>query len=259
VALGEGTHTVVLLSVNGDGEQTLSEELEETVRVLCAREPAQLAAIARQEGADLVAIDARAASAGAWRSLAALQADRETAGLPVQLFASEDAVAATALDLGAFLLLGKPLSVEAAVLIVERAGGGPHRRVLIADEDVDVRRILGEGLTAAGHHVQTAADGADFLELARTDPPHVAIVHLLLPGINGIEAIAQLRSTPALNEIPLVALLSREPSPGEMERLSRSVEALARSKRALAVPTSELVRNALARLKRMRDRLHSVG
>ena len=34
---------------------------------------------------------------------------------------------------------------------------------------------------------------------------------------------------------------------------------IALSKRALAVPTSELVRNALARLKRMRDRLHSVG
>ena len=254
---GEGT--VVLLRQNETVCTRLEQDLEGTVRLIAVEEPAQLAALARQESADLVAIDARSASAGAWRSLAALQADRETAALPVQLFLSEDEAGEMALDLGAFLLLGKPLSVEAAVAIVERAGGGPHRRVLIADEDVDVRRILGEALTAAGHHVRTAADGADMLQLARTDPPHVAIVHLLLPGINGIEAMAQLRTNPNLRDVPLVALLSREPSPGEMERLSRSIDSLSRGRRARAVALADLVRNALSRVRRIRNGAEAVG
>jgi PAS domain S-box-containing protein len=247
---GEGT--VVLLRQNDAYSEQLDADLEGAVRLISVDEPAQLAALARQESADLVAIDARSASSGAWRSLAALQADRETSALPVQLFASEDEGGEMVLDLGAFLLLGKPLSVESAVALVERAGGGPHRRVLIADEDVDVRRILGEALIAAGHRVRTAADGADMLQLARTDPPHVAIVHLLLPGINGIEVMAQLRTNPNLRDVPLVALLSREPSPGEMERLSRSIDALSRGRRARAVALGDLIRNALLRLRRIR-------
>jgi CheY-like chemotaxis protein/two-component sensor histidine kinase len=248
----DGEGTVVLLRQNDTYSARLEQDLEGAVRLIAVEEPAQLAALARQESADLVAIDARSASSGAWRSLAALQADRETSALPVQLFASEDGTGEMALDLGAFLLLGKPLSVEAAVSLVERAGGGPHRRVLIADEDVDVRRILGEALTAAGHHVRTAADGADMLQAARSDPPHVAIVHLLLPGINGIEVMAQLRTNANLRDVPLVALLSREPSPKEMERLTRSIESLSRGRRARAVALGDLVRNALLRLKRIR-------
>jgi PAS domain S-box-containing protein len=245
-----GQGTVVLLQPTEQAEARLRQDLDGAVRLLVAPDPAQLASIARRENADLVAIDARGASAGAWRSLAALQADRETAGLPVQLFASEDEGGEIALDLGAFLLLGKPLSVESAVDVVERAAGGPHKRVLIADEDLDIRRILGEALTAAGHSVRTAADGADLLDLARRDPPHVAVVHLLLPGVNGIEAMAQLRTNPALRDVPLVALLSREPSPGEMELLSRSIEGFGNGRRVRRVPVAEMLSDSLARLKR---------
>jgi PAS domain S-box-containing protein len=258
-----GQGTVILLRRDGTSNSKLEHELEDSIRLIAVDEPAQLAATARREAADLVALDARSASLGAWRSLAALQADRETSGMPVQLFAAGDEEGDLALDLGAFLLLGKPLSVEAAVTLVEQAGGGAHRRVLIADEDVDVRRILGEALTAAGHEVRTAADGADMLDKARAEPPHVAVVNLLLPGVNGIEVMAQLRVTPELQDVPLVALLSREPSPGEMERLTRSIDIVGRSTSVRSAPLTELVRNALKRLKRgrkgARSRVHSDG
>jgi CheY-like chemotaxis protein len=152
----------------------------------------------------------------------------------------------TALDLGLLTMLAKPLSVERAAFVVQRAAGDiDDVTVLIADDDPDVRRILGETLSAAGCDVRTAASGGEMLDTARRIHPHVAVIDLLMPGMDGIEAIAAMRAEPALSGIPIVALITREMATEEMMRLTESVGAIGRGRAARSHPIAELLRSVV--------------
>jgi two-component system, cell cycle response regulator len=62
-----------------------------------------------------------------------------------------------------------------------------HRKVLIADDDPDIRRLVAHWLEAAGYDVQHAVDGREALEAAHRDCPHFLITDWDMPGLDGIE------------------------------------------------------------------------
>jgi CheY-like chemotaxis protein len=240
---------VVALLHSDRAAERLQQDLAGTVVVVGTSDAGQVARLARQERAAVVAIDVRTPHSGGWRALASLQADRETADLPTLLFAHEDDDGEIALDLALFHALAKPLYVEHAreLIISAHTGPRPIEHVLIADVDPDVRRILGEALVAAGCRVSTARDGGQLLRSLADDPPDVLVLDLLAPAISGVEVLAQLQTDRELRDLPLVVLLTPELALEDMERLDRVVAALARGRRARAVPSGELVREALAR------------
>lgn len=67
-----------------------------------------------------------------------------------------------------------------------------ERRILIADDDPDVRSIFGDYLIHAGYSVQTAADGDRALEMAAQSPPDIALVDVMMPGPSGMVLAARL-------------------------------------------------------------------
>lgn len=71
---------------------------------------------------------------------------------------------------------------------------GRDLRVLIADDEPDVRLLLRLGLR---HHqievVGEAANGLEVIEICAVDPPDAIVLDLLMPGMNGFEAIPQLK------------------------------------------------------------------
>ncbi len=79
-----------------------------------------------------------------------------------------------------------------------------HRRVLIIDDDADVREAIAEALENDGFEVDRAAGGEEALERLRSGPrPSVILLDLLMPGMDGTEFLSQLRSDPALADIPV--------------------------------------------------------
>lgn len=68
------------------------------------------------------------------------------------------------------------------------------RRVLIIEDDPDSRQVMREVVERAGYVVFAAADGVAGIELARTAAPHVAIVDLGLPFMDGCEVGQRLRA-----------------------------------------------------------------
>jgi PAS domain S-box-containing protein len=239
-----GETKVVALMHNERAVGRITEDLSGTLRVIGATEPSQFATLARREDPQLLALDARAPDYGAWRAVDALQAEPATSRIPIVLFAHQDDLGETAIDLGFLTVLAKPISVEHATEMVGAAAGGQPATVLIADDDPDVRRILGEALSAAGCEVQTASSGGEALDMARRLQPAVALVDLLMPGMDGVEAIAVMRSEPALRDVQVIAILSREMADEEMERLSGSIEAIGRGHRARTLATAEILRHA---------------
>jgi PAS domain S-box-containing protein len=242
---GRDDRTIVVLSHDAQALVRMKDDLDGMVRLLGTTEPAQVAALARRERPRVVALDARAPNHGAWRALGALQVEPTTAALPALLYAHHDDAGEMALDFGVVTLLAKPLAVEYAAGVVQRAAGGRDDiAVTIADDDPDVRRILGEALAAAGCDVRTAASGGELLDLARHLQPDVVVTDLVMPGMNGVEVIAAMRTEPLLAGIPVVALISREMETAEMALLSESVETLCRARSDLAHATVQLLRRA---------------
>jgi DNA-binding NtrC family response regulator len=67
-------------------------------------------------------------------------------------------------------------------------------RVLVIDDDTDVRDILQVVLESAGYAVAIAADGHEGLQLQRSNPAAVVVTDLFMPGKEGMETIVELLS-----------------------------------------------------------------
>jgi len=79
-----------------------------------------------------------------------------------------------------------------------------HIDVVVADDEIDIRLLLRLQLRGAGINVVgEAEDGVEAVELCRTLRPHVVVLDLLMPRMNGFEAIPILRE--ACPDVGIVA------------------------------------------------------
>jgi CheY-like chemotaxis protein len=69
----------------------------------------------------------------------------------------------------------------------------PPIRVLVVDDNVDSARTLGTLLGRLGHHVRIAHDGKSALDAAREHAPHLVLLDLSMPGIDGFTVARRLR------------------------------------------------------------------
>jgi two-component system KDP operon response regulator KdpE len=87
-------------------------------------------------------------------------------------------------------------------------------RVLVIDDEPQIRRALRVGLEQNGYTVLLAANGEEGLDLAAAHPPDLVIVDLAMPGLGGLEVIRQLREW---SRVPVLVLSVRE---GEQEKIA---------------------------------------
>jgi two-component system KDP operon response regulator KdpE len=80
-------------------------------------------------------------------------------------------------------------------------------RVLVVDDEPQIRRALGVNLRARGYDVDLAETGERALELAARHHPDVVVLDLGLPGIGGVEVIEGLRGW---TQVPVIVLSVRE-------------------------------------------------
>jgi two-component system response regulator MprA len=73
-----------------------------------------------------------------------------------------------------------------------QADSQPHR-LLVVDDDCEVRTALAGVLSQEGYLVETAMDGYQALAALHRHPPDVVLLDLLMPGMDGFELLAELR------------------------------------------------------------------
>ena len=66
-------------------------------------------------------------------------------------------------------------------------------RIIVIDDDQDVRALMVWDLQAAGHEVRAAADGAQGLSLQRASPAELVVTDIYMPEKEGIETIRELK------------------------------------------------------------------
>ena len=82
-------------------------------------------------------------------------------------------------------------------------------RVLVVDDAQDVRNLVAAHLKRGGHQVLLASNAAEALELAVEEKPDLAIVDIMMPGMNGYQMTAALREMPITQDMPVIVLTAR--------------------------------------------------
>ncbi len=91
--------------------------------------------------------------------------------------------------------------------------------VLVVEDDPSVRGLLQTLLQAEGYAVTTAADGSAALERARSAPPALMLLDLVMPDLGGARVLEQLRADPLLAPVPVVVVTGQEESVAPMRDL----------------------------------------
>ncbi|MFZ5814233.1 MAG: response regulator [Bacillota bacterium] len=83
----------------------------------------------------------------------------------------------------------------------------PH--ILVADDDLDIARLVSFQLKYHGFDVTLAHDGASALERAQTSRPDLILLDWMMPGMDGLECLTHLKADPRLQGIPVIMMTAR--------------------------------------------------
>ena len=91
------------------------------------------------------------------------------------------------------------------------------RRILLADDDASTRLLAHSVLSGAGFEVFLAVNGDEAVDSMLRDRPHVVLLDLEMPGVDGYEACRRMRRLPGGLELPIVVVTSLD-DPSSIER-----------------------------------------
>jgi signal transduction histidine kinase len=97
-------------------------------------------------------------------------------------------------------------------------------RVLLADDNADMRDYVARLLRAQRWIVDTVADGRAALETARTSPPDIVLSDIMMPGLDGFGLVRALRANPATRAIPVILLSARAGEESRIEGMATGAD-----------------------------------
>jgi DNA-binding response OmpR family regulator len=81
--------------------------------------------------------------------------------------------------------------------------------ILVVDDDPGIVRVVEINLTQEGYQVLKAADGEEALASIAAAPPDLVVLDVMMPKMDGFEALKRLKGDPATADIPIIMLTAR--------------------------------------------------
>ncbi len=82
-------------------------------------------------------------------------------------------------------------------------------KIVIAEDEPDIRELIAFTLRFAGHEVVTGSNGEEGYELAKKEKPDLVMLDVRMPKMTGYEACKRIKSEPDLAEIPVIFLSAK--------------------------------------------------
>ena len=82
-------------------------------------------------------------------------------------------------------------------------------RILVADDDGDIRDHVVFKLTQAGYDVEAVQDGAAAFQSIEASPPRLAILDVMMPGLSGIDVLRKVRADERLKDLEVILLTAK--------------------------------------------------
>jgi sigma-B regulation protein RsbU (phosphoserine phosphatase) len=128
----------------------------------------------------------------------------EASNAIIELMAAEDPESGAAEEGGETRLALPDLAA------VELASAPKPGRILVVDDNLFNRELLSRHLERQGHEVRAAGDGLAALELLRSEPFDVAIIDVMMPGMNGYQLLERMRAEEPLKGVHAIVISSLE-------------------------------------------------
>ena len=82
-------------------------------------------------------------------------------------------------------------------------------RILIAEDEPDIRELVAFTLRFAGHEVNTTSNGEEALQVASQTVPDLVLMDVRMPRMTGYDACRAMKADPSLKDIPIVFLSAK--------------------------------------------------
>ncbi|MEG3924124.1 MULTISPECIES: response regulator [unclassified Microcoleus] len=187
--------------------------------------------LAKQLRPDAITLDVIMPGMDGWAVLSALKADPELAEIPVILL-SFVGNKSLGFALGASDYLTKPVDGKRLAALLNKyrrdqddvASNNLTCQILIVEDDVATREILRCVLETQGWEVTEADSGRAALDRLKVARPHLILLDLMLPEMDGFELIGEIRKSHSGDPIPIVVLTGKNLTPAESQQLNGYVE-----------------------------------
>ena len=83
------------------------------------------------------------------------------------------------------------------------------KKILIAEDERDIRDLIAFTLRFAGYEVLTANNGEEAVQMTQTELPDMVLTDVRMPKMTGYEACRQIKSNPATQHIPVIFLSAK--------------------------------------------------
>ncbi|WP_229898103.1 SpoIIE family protein phosphatase [Streptomyces finlayi] len=108
---------------------------------------------------------------------------------------------------------------------VSASSGGPApARVLVADDNADMRDYLTRLLRGAGYRVSAVGDGMDALRAVTDSPPDLVVSDVMMPRLDGLALVRALRTEPRTAAVPVLLLSARAGQEASIEGLESGAD-----------------------------------
>ncbi|WP_088891601.1 PAS domain S-box protein [Leptolyngbya ohadii] len=211
----------------------LSQDGLEVMTAASGTEGLELARVRRP---DVITLDVLLPQMNGWEVLSLLKADAELADIPVIMMSIIDDKQ-QGFTLGASDYLTKPIDYKRLTRLLDRYRPQPGRgdtgsntaedsigRVLIAEDDRTTREMFRRMLEKEGWMVTEAENGRVALNLLKQDLPHLILLDLMMPEVDGFQVIHTLRQHPQWRSLPVIVVTAMDLTPHDRNYLSSSVE-----------------------------------
>jgi GAF domain-containing protein/CheY-like chemotaxis protein/HAMP domain-containing protein len=183
----------------------------------------------RQHQPFVITLDVLMPHKDGWQVIQELKRHPETRHIPV-IMASIVADQGRGFSLGASDYLVKPILEQDLLAALKRINGeGTERTVLIIDDEADNIRLIRRVLEGDAHYrVFEAQGGRAGLEAVKNLRPHIIVLDLMMPEMDGFDVLTALKSDPETRDIPVIVVTAKDITEADRERLNGHIGALLR-------------------------------
>ena len=216
--------SVLVVDDDATVRELMQRHLERSgFRVITAADGIEALRRARESRPAAITLDITMPGIDGWTVLAALKGDPQLADIPVVLVSILDEPS-RGYSLGAADYLVKPIERSRLLAALQRICRTGSRRLLVIDDDEDVRSAIERALAPEGWSVAQADNGRTGLAAADSVHPDAIVLDLVMPQMSGFEFLDELRSRLWARDIPVLVVTAKDLSDAEKLSLAGMVQ-----------------------------------
>lgn len=97
-------------------------------------------------------------------------------------------------------------------------------KVLVADDEADIRKIVIKRIKLAGYEAIEASNGQELVDLAHKESPDLVVTDVMMPVLDGVEAVKQLRSDLQTASLPIIMLTAKQDKESELKGIDAGAD-----------------------------------